>query len=168
MEFTLRKFTLNDIDSIAKHANNQKIAKFLRDSFPYPYTRKDAEFFIKNVINTSEDKQCIRTIDINGEAVGSIGIFIQNDVYCKSGELGYWLSENYWKNGIISNAINQICNYCFNNYDIVRIYAEPYANNEGSKRVLEKNGFQLEGIMKKGVYKNNEFYDYCIYALIKE
>ena len=67
----------------------------------------------------------------------------------------------------MSEAIKQLCRTAFEQYDIVRIFAEPYAQNIGSRKALEKAGFVLEGIMKKGVYKNGNFFDYCMYALVK-
>ncbi len=105
---------------------------------------------------------------MNGEAAGSIGIFLQNDVYCKSAEIGYWLGEPFWSKGIMSSAISQLCKFAFENYDLVRIYAEPFSHNTGSRRALEKAGFKLEGEFEKSVFKNNVFYNSCMYALIKQ
>lgn len=164
--FQLRKWKTDDIESVAKHANNKKIADNLRNVFPYPYTLNDAERYVNFCIDSGEEYQCCRAIVVNGEAVGSIGIFIKDDVYCKSGEIGYWLGEEFWGKGIMSQAIKEICEVAFKNYDIVRIYAEPFARNVGSRRALEKAGFKLEGILEKSVYKNGEIGDSCIYALI--
>ncbi|UWJ23541.1 GCN5-related N-acetyltransferase [Methanosarcina mazei TMA] len=99
--------------------------------------------------------------------MGSIALFIKNDVYCRSAEIAYWLGEPFWGRGIMSEAIKQLCQTAFEQYDIVRIFAEPYAHNFGSRKALEKAGFVLEGIMKKGIYKNGNYFDYCMYALIK-
>ena len=68
----------------------------------------------------------------------------------------------------MTEAIKQICEIVFEKYDIVRIFAEPYANNMESRRVLEKAGFQLEGILRKSVYKNGQLMDSCMYSLIKD
>jgi len=85
----------------------------------------------------------------------------------KNAEIAYWLGEPFWDRGIMSEAIKQLCRTAFEQYDISRIFAEPYAQNIGSRKALEKAGFVLEGIMKKGVYKNGSFFDYCMYALVK-
>lgn len=106
-------------------------------------------------------------IVVDGHAVGSIGIFCGSDVYEKSGELGYWLAEEYWGQGIMTEAVKRICREAFEKFDIVRIYAEPYAYNIGSRSVLEKAGFSLEGTMKRAVCKWEKIYDCCIYALLK-
>lgn len=67
----------------------------------------------------------------------------------------------------MSSAIIQLSKHGFENYDIVRIFAEPFAHNIGSRRTLEKAGFKLEGELGKSIFKNGEFYNSCMYALIK-
>lgn len=167
MQFKLRKWKHSDAECIVKYANNPKVANNLRNVFPYPYTIDDAKKYINDCIYNDESNQFIRAIVVNEEAVGSIGVFIKDDVYCKSGEIGYWLGEPFWGNGIISEAIKQICSFVFQHSDIIRIFAEPYEYNIGSRKALEKAGFKLEGILKKSVYKNGKIFDSCIYALIK-
>jgi ribosomal-protein-alanine N-acetyltransferase len=167
MEFTLREWKKSDIENVAQVANNKKVAKNLRNVFPNPYTKEDAEFYINMCLNADKSKDLFLAIDVDGKAVGSIGVFVKDDVYCKSAEMGYWLGEEYWGKGIMTEAVKRICKIAFEKFDIVRIFAEPCAHNIGSRRVLEKAGFKLEGILEKSVYKNNEFYDSCIYALIK-
>lgn len=168
MYFELRKWKMDDIADVAYYANNKKIANNLRDSFPYPYTKKNAEEFVQGCVENDETRQMCRAIIINGRVTGSIGVFFQDDVYNRCGRLGYWLAEDYWNRGIMSQAIARICNDVFNNYNIIRIYAEPFSFNIGSRRALEKAGFVLEGIMKNGVCKDGCIFDYCMYALLRE
>ena len=167
MDFILREWKIEDAESVAAYANNEKIARNLRDAFPHPYTIDDAKGYIESCINCSEDRKMCRAIEADGKAVGSIGIFLGSDVYRKSAELGYWLAEEYWNRGIMTSAVKQICHAAFERYDICRIYAEPFGHNMPSRTVLERAGFTLEGVMKQGVVKNNELYDYCMYALLK-
>ncbi len=167
MQFSLRKWRPEDAPNVAKYANNEKIACNLRDGFPYPYSIEDAYDFIEDCLAKGDKHQCCRAIAINDITVGSIGIFIGTDVYSKSGEIGYWLAEEFWNKGIVTKAIKQMCKYAFENYDIVRIHAQAYAPNLASRKVLEKAGFTLEGIMKNGIYKKGKYLDYCMYALLK-
>ncbi len=168
MEFELRKWNLADSQDVSHYANNKNIAANLRNVFPYPYTLADAEGYIRSCVENSEERQICRAIVVNGRAAGSVGIFCGTDVYEKSAELGYWLAEEFWGNGIMTEAVKQLCQEAFDRFDIIRIYAEPFAYNTGSRRVLEKAGFSLEGIMKKGVFKNGQIQDYCMYALLKD
>ena len=106
-------------------------------------------------------------IEVNGEAAGNISVSCGSDVYRKSAELGYWLAEPFWGRGIMPEAIRQVCKEAFERYDIVRIYAEPFAWNTGSRRALDKAGFALEAVLHNSVYKNGKIGDSCIYSLLK-
>lgn len=167
MDFILRTWYKSDIDSVAKYANNKKIADNLRNAFPWPYTYEDARGYVTSCIEAGETRQCTRAIDVDGEAVGSIGIFLEEDVYCKNAEIGYWLAEPFWGRGIMSAAIRQLTEDAFEHYDLARIHAEPFAHNQGSRRALEKAGYTLEGILKNRVFKNTEIFDSCLYAFTR-
>jgi ribosomal-protein-alanine N-acetyltransferase len=123
---------------------------------------------MKSSLDINHGAQYVRAIEIEGEASGSKGVFFKDDVYSKSAEIGYWLGEPFWNRGIVTEAIKRMCAHTFKNYDIVRIFAEPFAHNSGSRRALEKAGFSLEGILKNSVYKNGYIFDSCMYALIEK
>jgi len=164
MKFSLRQWTLNDLDSVAKHSNNPKIIQNMSDGFPSSIEKWKA--FLEFVTNTNEILYF--AIDINGEAVGSIGISPQKDYMQKNAELGYWLSEEYWGKGIITQAIREIVMLAFKKFDIVRIYATPFEKNYASHRALEKAGFKVEARFSKIVFKNGEMLDELVYAIRKE
>src|SRR5687768_6551990 len=138
MEFKLRPFNVSDLACLVKHANNPKIAANLTNRFPHPYTEAFGKQFIE--MATSKTPNHIMAIDINGEASGAIGIHPGEDVYVKNAEMGYWLAEPFWGQGIITEAVKQMIDYGFKNFDITRIYARPYGPNIGSQKVLEKAG----------------------------
>lgn len=168
MDFILRPWRREDADDVAKYANNEKIARNLRDVFPHPYTLTDAENFVNSCVEADESRQLFRAIEVDGRAVGSISLCLGGDVYARTAELGYWLAEAYWGRGIMTEAVRQICREGFARWDIVRIYAEPFAHNAPSRRVLEKAGFTLEGILRQSVFKRYELCDSCMYALLRE
>lgn len=168
MNFELKPWNTSYIDDVYKYANNKNIADKLRDIFPHPYTRNDAEWYINDCISKEGKKQITRAIVVDNHAVGSIGIFVQSDVYRKSAELGYWLGEEFWNKGIMTEAIKKICNIAFNQFDIIRIYAEPFEHNIGSRKVLEKSRFNLEGIFRNNIIKNGKIFNSCMYALLKD
>ena len=166
--FSLRPYCMEDIPSMVQHANSWKVARNLRDVFPHPYTEKDARDFVALCLQNEGRGQLCRAIDVGGQAVGTISLTAGRDVYRKSGELGYWLGEDFWGQGIMTAAVQRICQEGFERFDLVRIYAQPYAYNTASRRVLEKAGFTLEGVMRWGVYKNGQVQDYCMYALLRD
>lgn len=166
MEFKLRDWTHSDLDSLVKYANNWNIAKNMTDKFPFPYSESNGKAFIE--FAKQGNPIHIFAIDINGQAVGGIGIHPQDDILRKNAELGYWLAEPFWGKGIISGAIKQIVDYAFNTFDIERVFARPFGTNLASQKVLEKNGFVLEGCFKKVFFKNQEFIDELIFAVRRE
>ena len=165
--FALREWRETDAGALAAAANSPKIAANLRNAFPYPYTPEDARLYISGCIAKGETRQLTRAIVVDGNAAGSIGVFVQDDVYERSAELGYWLAEEFWGRGIMTEAVKRICREAFARFGLLRIYAEPFEHNVASRRVLEKAGFPCEGVMRSGVYKSGKVYSYCMYALLK-
>lgn len=157
---------MNDLDSLVKYANNANIAKNMTDQFPHPYKESNAKDFI--MYATAVPPVHIFAIDVNGEAIGGIGVHPQSDVQRKNAELGYWLGEPFWGKGIITKAIPQVVDFAFKTFDINRVYARPFGTNGASKKVLEKTGFKREAHLKNSLFKNGEYVDELIYAVRKE
>jgi RimJ/RimL family protein N-acetyltransferase len=106
-------------------------------------------------------------MEVNGEAVGGIGLEPQADVARRSAEIGYWLGEAYWGRGIATEAVRAVTDYGFAHGDLVRIYATVFEWNRASMRVLEKAGYQLEGRRRQAVTKDGQTIDDLLYAIIR-
>lgn len=115
----------------------------------------------------SPEQAIFRAIVVDGQARGQRGPHPGHGCLPPVGELGYWLGRALWGRGIMTKAVEEMCRTGFEAWDIVRIYAEPFAHNAGSRRVLEKAGFALEGVMRSGIWKNGRLRDYCMYALLR-
>lgn len=165
--FTLREWHDADVGQLVIIANSKKISDNLRDGFPHPYRNEDA---IKWIEFTKQNNDPVRffTIDIDGKVTGSIGIMLKDDIYRKNAETGYYIGEEYSGKGIMTNVVKKIAKYIFENFNIIRIYAEPFAENVASRRVLEKAGFKCEIVLKNYIIKNNKVQDGCIYSILKE
>lgn len=162
--FEIRKWQHGDEGSLAKHANNVNIWNNVRDYFPHPYTLSDATEWV----TIAKDDANNFAITVNGEAVGAIALFVQKDVYRKNAELGYWLGEDYWKRGIMTEAVKQIVEHGFQNLEINRIYAGTFEFNTASGKVLSKAGFRHEATLKNAIYKNGQFCDELVYSILRE
>lgn len=167
MEVTLRKWRLEDAEELACAINNKKVQDNLRDGLPFPYSKADAEWYINEMLNADENSTFAFAVTAEGRVAGSIGAFRQANIHCRTAELGYYIAEPFWGKGVGTAAVNQICRYIFENTDIIRIFAEPFAYNGASCRILEKNGFQLEGILRSNAVKNGQVLDMKMYSLIK-
>jgi ribosomal-protein-alanine N-acetyltransferase len=162
-ESILRPWTMNDLDNLVKYGNNPRIAKFMSDGFPCPYTHERAALFIRNAMKDTPTR--IFAISVEGEAVGGIGIHPQSDIHRRNAELGYWLAEPFWGQGIITRSIIEIVEYTFKSFDIDRIFARPFSSNNASQKALEKAGFTLEARFRDALIKNGEILDEMIFAI---
>lgn len=163
MDFKLRPWDISDLDSLVKYANNQNVAKNMTDKFAFPYTENHGKVFIE--FANKDNPIHIFAIEAEGEAIGSIGIHPQEDIRRKNAELGYWLAEPFWNKGIMSSAIREMVNFAFETYTIERVFAIAFGTNKASQKVLEKNGFMLEAVLKETIIKNEEFLDEWIYTV---
>ena len=161
----LRPFRETDLANLVKYANNPKIAQNLTDAFPHPYTEVAGKAFIQMALKNSPPN--IIAITIEDEFVGGIGLHPQADIHRLNAELGYWLAEPFWGQGIVTQAIKEMIVYGFANLPIERIFARPFGSNIASQRVLEKAGFSLEARLSKTLIKNGLIEDELIYAVRK-
>ena len=162
---SLRPIELSDKERLVELANNKNVSINLRDGFPNPYSRDDAEKFIKNCI--SQKPVTVFAIEFEGLYVGNISLIPGTDVYRRSAEIGYFLGELYWNKGIMTRAVNLICEYGFKNFDIERIHTGVFDYNHASQRVLEKCGFKKEGTFRRAVFKGGKFFDEIRYSKLR-
>lgn len=161
----LRALRTTDAQRLAGLANNEKISRNLRDGFPNPYTLADAENFLEKFSN--QDPVTFFGIDYEGEYVGNISLVPCQDIYRMSAEIGYFIGEAYWNQGIVTTAVNLITEYGFTHLGIVRIHSGVFEYNTASQRVMEKCGFVKEGIFQKSVYKQGKLWNEVRYAKLK-
>ena len=158
----IRSWSPGDAVALQRYANNRNIWINLRDVFPHPYTMEDAAAFLKYV--AQENPETTFAIATASEAIGCVGLRLGVDVHCNSAEVGYWLREPFWGRGIMSEVVAAFTRYAFEAFDLQRIYAEPFENNRGSIRVLEKAGFVCEARMRANIFKDGKVLDSFLYA----
>lgn len=165
-EYLIRDWGEDDGAGIVKYADNREISKNLRDGFPHPYGLTDAEAFLAKVAR--QDPRTFFAIATEKEVIGGIGLGIGQDVHRFTAELGFWLAEPYWGKGIMTDAVKRFTEFAFERFGLHRIFAEPYATNPASARVLEKAGYTLEGTMRANVFKEGKILDQQLYANVRE
>lgn len=161
----LRPWRLEDSGALVRHANNRNVSRNLRDLFPFPYTETDAQAFLARVVPVTPPTSL--AIEVDGEAAGSIGLHLQQDVLRHTAEIGYWLGEAHWGRGIMTEAVVAMTAYGFEHFDLLRIEAEVFARNPASMRVLEKAGFEREAWLRQRITKDGETMDVAMYALLR-
>lgn len=166
MKIELKKWRFEDKEFLIKMCNIID-RNYLSDRIPNPYTNKSAEWWLNMVKENDEKTGVFREIVVDGKIIGTISVEKKEDVYRKDSEIGYYLLPEAYSKGIMTEAVRQICEIAFEKLDIIRITGVVYEPNVASRKVLEKNNFLLEGVMKKAAIKNNNIYDLCIYGKAK-
>src|SRR5215207_5910541 len=126
----IRSWRAGDEPSLARHANSRKIWLNVRDRFPHPYTIAAAEDWVANASTAHPETQF--AIEVDGEAAGGIGLFLQEDVSRFTAEIGYWLGESYWGRGLATTVVRRFTDYAFDSFDLTRIYGNIFDWNEAS------------------------------------
>lgn len=167
MECQIRKWKLEDAADLAAALNNKRILDNLRDGLPYPYTENDAADYINAMLSSDSNSTFAFAITADDKAIGSIGVFRKDNIHSRTAEMGYYIAEDFWGQGLGTSAVRQTCDCVFSTTDIIRIFAEPFAYNKASCRILEKSGFEYEGTLRSNAVKNGQVIDMKMYALIK-
>ncbi len=162
MYITLKPWAIEDATTLSAYFNNINIWNNLRDFIPHPYTQEDAEKFIASQSEIFPTQNF--AIVNEGEIVGGIGITLLDDVYKMNVELGYWVAEQFWGQGIATIAVGLMTQYVFETFSINRIVAEVFDYNKASMRVLEKNEYYLECVKRKGILKNGVLTDDSVWV----
>ena len=165
-KFLLRPIVRSDKKSLIRNINDRYIYKYTL-TIPYPYTSKDADKWIRHCLNLKRKKKLTEVnfvIDIDGNLIGGIGL---TKIEKHKAEIGYWIGKKHRNKGVISEAIKLVTSFAFKKLRVVRVYARINPKNKASARVLEKNGYKFEGIMRKNILKDGEFIDGASYAKVR-
>jgi ribosomal-protein-alanine N-acetyltransferase len=160
---SIRPWAASDVESLIRHANNRAVWRNMRNRFPHPYTKKDARAWIRFARSLKPQSQF--AVDLDGQAVGGVGILLTDDIERISGELGYWIGEEHWGKGLATHAAREMTSYGFDKLGLHRVFATPFTRNTASVRVLEKLGFRREGVLVENAIKDGEIVSEVVYAI---
>jgi RimJ/RimL family protein N-acetyltransferase len=160
----VRPWRDEDRATLVHFANNRNVWRNLKDRFPHPYTERDAAAWLE--LARSNPRKTGWAIEVDGQAVGGVGLEPMQDVHARSAHIGYWLGEPYWGRGIMTGIVRAVTEHAFRELGFLRLEAPVYAWNPASMRVLEKCGYVREGVMRKSVFKDGEVIDSMLYAKV--
>ena len=163
----LRHWRTDDANELAQQANDRRIWRAMRDAFPHPYGRTDAERFIAKAAAMSP--RTYFAIEVDGRVAGGIGYTLHTDVERIGAEVGYWLGAEFWGRGIATAAVRELTALAFAAHpELQRLYAVPFSTNPASARVLEKCGYLREGTLRRSAVKDGLVLDQWMYAILRE
>ena len=161
--------TTADIDNLVFHINDEGVYNGTL-KIPFPYTRIDAESYLKFFAQRKQEfgrpmNWQIRTKD--GELIGGVSLHGQYGKDSHKDEIGYWLGRTYWNKGIMTKTLPAFAKFVAIHYGIIRLEATIFDYNASSISVVEKCGFNYEGTLKKAYFKDGKYIDGKLYALVK-
>jgi [ribosomal protein S5]-alanine N-acetyltransferase len=160
--WTLRAWRESDAPSLAVHANNVNVWRWMSDSFPHPYTLEMAEYWCtRGHLEFGGDNWAIALHD---EAVGGCCVNPQQGHFRCNAEVGWWLAEAHWGRGVVKHAATALVRRAFDDPQIMRVFAPVHAGNQRSMRVAENNGFVLESVQPKSAIKDGQVIDLWVWA----
>ena len=165
----LRKFIINDVENMFKNwANDNDVTKYLVWSSHQDLnvSKSVIETWIENYKKNDFYNWGIILKEIN-EPIGSIGVVGQND-NIKMVHIGYCIGKNWWNKGIVSEALNELIKFFFNEIGVNRIESRHDPNNPNSGKVMAKCGMKYEGHMKQADRNNQGIVDAVFYGIIAE
>lgn len=167
MNVYLREWKPEDREILASVCS-QADRKYLSDRLPNPYTAEDGERWISHVSKEDGKTGVFRAVEVWGTTAGNISVERNPDFGGKDGEIGYLYLPEWCGKGVATKAAGLICSLAFETLELLRITGRVLGPNAASRRVLEKNGFRLEGVMRKAVVKDGRVYDMYLYGLLRE
>lgn len=165
----LSEFRPSDKDTLVTHLNDRDIyERTLR--IPFPYSDKDADEWLALVAKVTRQQGrpvhwAIRSAD--DALIGGCGFDGFQVGKSHRAEVGYWLAKQYWGQGIMTAVVQRLCRHAFDEFGLVKVTAHVFTHNPASARVLEKCGFQQEGLLRKHFLKDGRFIDARLFALLR-
>ena len=161
----VRDWRRDDKPSLLRFANNRKIWRNVMDRFPHPYTDAHADTWFAFLEGMAEPTHW--AIELQGQAVGAIGVDPLKGMHARTGHFGYWLGEPYWGQGVMSAAVGKVAPYALARFGLARLESPVFEWNPASMRVLEKTGFVREAILRSSIVKDGQLIDQVLYALVR-
>ena len=157
---TLRTIEEDDVPFLQRTINDPRVRRGLA-AFD-PKTEADEREWITSV---GEDGGVALAICVGEDPVGTVGLDAPNEVWGVA-EIGYLLAPEAWGEGYATDAVGLLCEYAFDERRLNEVVAAVYATNPASARVLEKVGFQREGVLRREAFVEGEYVDLYRYGLL--
>lgn len=169
----LRPWTEADIDALTEACQDEEILRWV--PFPSPYTRSDAETFVRETAPTARAAGTSVVFGVfeaaTGRAVAEVGMHRITDLgaeYGGVGEIGFWTAREARGRGFVTEAAREVCRWGFRDLGLARIEWVAIVGNEASWRVAEKLGFTREGTLRSSLVQRGRRLDGWIASLLRE
>ena len=164
--FILRQIILDDIDDMYEYAKNPEVAEYLTWS---PHIDKAYTFeyvsYLQDRYKAGEFYDWAVVDKASGKMIGTCG-FTRFDYFNDCGEIGYVINPNFQGQGVATEVLGRTIRFGFEKLNLHRIECRFMIENEGSRRVMEKNGMTFEGVRRGGALIKGSYRDIGICSII--
>jgi RimJ/RimL family protein N-acetyltransferase len=162
-DVTLRTIEEEDLRFLRDTLNDPAVRRYLGSRGPYNLAQEEA--FFENVVSEDDDLNLLICTD--GNAAGTIGLH-PLDPTEGSSEIGIFLAEDYWDQGLGSEASRLVTDYAFRERAHHRVTARVIEGNAASRALWESLGFRHEATMREAAFRDGEYVDVYWYAVLAE
>ena len=161
----IRRYRASDAEAVAQEANNPKIARWMSNAWPEPYTVEAAKDWIIRANSTPSPLDFVVCRLEDDVPIGGAGVNIREDLDQNTRLIGYWIGERHWGHGIATEVAASLAQWAFErSVELKCIMAEVYGGNDSSCRVLEKAGFVFQERKKNAAKKGDLDIDLLVYC----
>jgi [ribosomal protein S5]-alanine N-acetyltransferase len=164
--YIIRSWESGDEAALVASINNPNITRTLAARQPRTYTEEHAKAWID--LCALEADPVNFAIASGPDVIGSIGLTLQRGARRRSAEVGFWIAEDHWGQGIATQVLQAFSEYAFEQFDLLRLHAYVFDGNAASVRVLEKAGYVYEGTLTASITKDDAVIDELVYALVRQ
>jgi RimJ/RimL family protein N-acetyltransferase len=164
-DVTLHPATEDDLEFLATNWNDPRVRA--TRSVQYPKSADDLTQYLGGTLGRNDDTIALVVVR-NDERVGLVYLIREqpNDRAFERGELAYWIDPAHQSEGHATDAAATLVGHAFDHLGLHKIVARTYATNPGSRRVLEKLGFEREGTFRDEAYVDGDWMDVHRYGLL--
>ena len=167
-DFLLRPSAITDVEAMFDMLSDPQSMKYWSDP-PISKMEEAVEVLMKDLDSDAKGNSMCWAVTHKGqdEMIGKCILFQYNEQNQRA-EIGYLLNRKYWRQGVMYQAIGAVINFAFNNLNLHRIEADVDTENAASIGLLEKHGFQREGLFRDRWRVYDEWQDSVMLALIRD
>lgn len=163
MKYNLRRWRTGDSSSVIKLMNNIHIWGTLSDNTPFPFTKEDANSFMKRATSKCVDYDDY-AITIDEEVVGGISFQRMAPPHHVVYDLSFWLNPEYRNKGIMTDALTSLLKHCFFHLPVMKVVAKVLEEDKATAAVLTKVGFRQEALLEKVILKNGNLSNLAVFS----
>ncbi|WP_047985736.1 GNAT family N-acetyltransferase [Ornithinibacillus californiensis] len=166
--FTLRGVTPNDATKLFPMMSNKETMKFIT---PDPVkSEADMQEVVTNYLTKFKDQKEIPWVIINKETDEIIGQFRLHKLHLwhRKAEMGAVVGEAFQQKGVMTEVLQVILPFAFETLNLNRLVGDIFAENDGSRKLLEKFGFTKEGVLRDTDFDGERYHDTVVYSMLKK